>query len=200
MIENGSSVMNSCGVILSGGKSSRMGTNKSLLKLEGVPVIQLIANKLQVCSDEVCVVTNDHTSYDFLDLDLYSDRYLDKGPLAGLEAALYHVDADIYITAACDMPFVSNLVYNYLIQSLGDFDAVIPVYNERMHPLSGVYGKNILPKIQRQLDNDIRKVRGLFDHINVNYVSDFDEIPAHILSKHFFNMNNPEQYEEAKLF
>ncbi|MFB4169168.1 molybdenum cofactor guanylyltransferase [Virgibacillus sp. JSM 102003] len=190
--------MNISGVVLSGGKSSRMGTNKSLLTLEGKPVIEHITNELQLVSHTVSVISNTPSSFDFLNLDLYKDRYLNLGPLAGLESAIYHIDADVYICAACDMPFIHKDVYDYLLHSLGDFDAVIPIYNEKMHPLSGIYTSNVLPEIQQLLANDQLKVRELFDHINVKYVRDFGGIPEYILTRHFFNMNYPNQYEEAK--
>ncbi len=186
------------GVVLSGGKSSRMGTNKSLLTLDGKPVIEHITNELQLVSHTVSVISNTPSSFDFLDFDLYGDRYLNSGPLAGLESAFYHIDADVYICAACDMPFVHKNVYNYLLHSLGEFDAVIPIYKEKMHPLSGIYTSNVLPEIQQLLANSQLKVRELFDQITVKYVRDFGGIPEYILTRHFFNMNYPDQYEEAK--
>ncbi|WP_164668808.1 molybdenum cofactor guanylyltransferase [Virgibacillus doumboii] len=191
--------MNICGVVLTGGESSRMGTNKSLLTLTGKPVIEHITTELKTCSNSVSVITNDPPSYKFLGTNLYADRYPGKGPLAGLESAIYHGDASVYLCAACDMPFVSKEVYNYLLNALQDFDAVIPVYNKKLHPLSGIYTNKILPKIQQQLDNDERKVRGLFDHISVNYISTYGNIPENVLTRHFFNMNYPDQYESAKL-
>ncbi|MBP1950764.1 molybdenum cofactor guanylyltransferase [Virgibacillus litoralis] len=190
--------MNISGVVLSGGKSSRMGTNKSLLTLEGKPVIEHITNELQLVSHTVSVISNNPSSFDFLNLDLYGDRYLNSGPLAGLESAMYNIGADVYIFAACDMPFVHKDVFNYLLQSLGEYDAVIPIYKEKMHPLSGIYTCNVLPNIQQLLANNQLKVRELFDHINVKYVRDFGHISEHILTRHFFNMNYPDQYKEAK--
>ncbi|SDQ55781.1 molybdenum cofactor guanylyltransferase [Virgibacillus subterraneus] len=192
--------MNISGVVLSGGKSSRMGTNKSLLTLEGKPVIEHITNELQLVSHNVSVISNTPSSFDFLNLDLYGDRYLNSGPLAGLESAMYNINADIYIFAACDMPFVHKDVFNYLLQSLGEFDAVVPIYKEKMHPLSGVYTSNILPEIQQQLAKNQLKVRELFNHINVNYVKNFKHISNQVVTRHFFNMNYPDQYKEAKLF
>lgn len=191
--------MNTCGVVLSGGMSSRMGMNKSLLTLSGKPVIEHIVNALRNCTHSVSVITNDPLSYKFLDTNLYADRYPGKGPLAGIEAAIYHGDADIYLCAACDTPFISRKVYNYLLGALHDFDAVIPIYNDKIHPLSGIYTKKVLPKIQQQLDNDERKVRRLFEHINVNYIRTYGGISEDILAGHFFNMNYPDQYEKAKL-
>lgn len=190
--------MNICGVILSGGKSSRMGTNKSLLKLGNKPVIQNISEELQACSDEVIIVSNQHETYDFLGVQQISDRYNGKGPLAGIEAALYQFDADIYMFAACDMPFLSKEIYGFLLQHLAHYDAVVPIYNSQMHPLAGIYKKNVLSQVQAQIEKGNLKVKDFFAHVNVNYVRNFSHFPDDLLEKHFFNMNYPYQYREAR--
>ncbi|RYG73566.1 molybdenum cofactor guanylyltransferase [Lentibacillus lipolyticus] len=186
------------GIVLAGGKSSRMGTNKSLLPIDGKPSITHVTNELKKFSQQTAVITNDPASYTFLELDMYSDRYEGMGPLAGIEAGLHYSSADVCAFAACDMPFIDRKVYRLLLQSMGSYDAVIPVYDNKMHPLAGVYRKRVLPRIQNLLDDDQRKVRTLFRHINVLYVSDYKNIPSHVQEKHFFNMNNRDQYKEAK--
>ncbi|ALX47916.1 molybdenum cofactor guanylyltransferase [Lentibacillus amyloliquefaciens] len=192
--------MHISGVILAGGKSSRMGKTKSLLNINGKPAIAHIADEVKNFCDDTAVIANEPASYHFLGLNLYRDRYEDKGPLAGIETAIYHIDADVYVLAACDMPFIDKAIFQHLIQSLGNAEAVIPIYNERMHPLSGIYTKDVLPHIQKLLDNDERKIRTLFKAITVNYVADFNDISEEVLDKHFFNMNYPEQYEMTKQF
>lgn len=193
--------MKVCGVVLAGGKSTRMGTDKSLLKIKNKPVIKFITDEMKRCSEEVILISNDRSKkYDFLNISQFSDRYLDKGPLAGIETALYHVDADVFIMAACDMPFINHQIYNYLLDNLAEFDAVVPKYEGRLHPLSGIYKKSVLPKIQEQLNDDNLRIMSFFEHVNVKYVEDFTDFPSNIVQKHFFNMNNPKQYEQAKSY
>src|SRR5699024_4008935 len=189
-----------CGVILAGGQSSRMGTTKSLLRLNNKTVIEHIAETLCTCTDTCIFVANKPWQYTFLGLPIYRDRYVGKGPLAGLETALFHVEADVFVVAACDMPFIHTSIYHCLLQQRADYDAVIPVYNGQIHPLAGIYKKEVLPVIKKMLDADERKVKSLFDHVHVKYVATFPGIPEEVLYKHFFNMNTPAQYEEAKSF
>lgn len=187
------------GIVLAGGKSTRMGTNKSLLKIDGEPVIKIIVEELQTCTDEVVLITNEKPDvYDFLNVRQFSDRYKDKGPLAGIESALYNVKADVFIFVASDMPFIDRRVCSCLLEQLHGYDAVIPMYNGYKHPLSGIYKKNVYPYVKDKLDEDDLSIRGIFSHINVNYVNNFHGIPSNIVKKHFFNMNNPSQYKEAK--
>lgn len=192
--------MHICGVILAGGKSSRMGTNKSLLLIDHKPVIKHIVEELETCTDELVIIANEPTIYDFLHLKVYRDRYTDKGPLAGIETALYHVEADVFMLAACDMPFIHASIYTFLLEKFEQHDAIIPVYEKQMHPLAGLYKKSVLEKVQYQLENDILRVKSFFDQINVKYVENFQGISDKLLKKHFFNMNNPEEYQEAKTF
>lgn len=175
-----------------------MGQNKSMLLIQDQPVIKRISSELSSCCNELVVVTNEPSTYAFLNVPLIRDRYINKGPLAGLETAFHYVEADIFLVAACDMPFINCNVYNYLASNLMHYDAVVPVYDGAIHPLAGVYRKSVLGPIQNQLQRDERKVRKVFDHINVNYVSDYETISDKVLAQHFFNMNNPSQYMQAK--
>lgn len=191
--------MHICGVILAGGKSRRMGRNKSLLKIQGKTTIEHITSEIKRCSDEVIIIANEKDTYDFLPYPKFSDRFINKGPLAGLESALYHVDADIFIIAACDMPFIEHEVYEYMLEQLGNDDAVVPVYNDRPHPLAGIYKRTVLSEITRQLEMNNLRVRSFFEDINVKFLSSFGGISEEVVTKHFFNMNHPEQYEQAKV-
>lgn len=186
-----------CGVILAGGKSSRMGTNKSLLPINGKPTIQHIAEELQKITKDIIIISNHPSDYDFLPFKIYEDRFLDKGPLAGIESALYYQPADLYLFAACDMPFIQADIYQLLLANMEDNDVIIPKYEERIHPLAGIYRKTVLPYVQQQLSKDDLKVRRLFDYLKVKYVGDYPEIAGEILTKHFFNMNKPEEYQKA---
>ena len=78
------------GIILAGGKSSRMGENKSLLKLEGITVIERVVNLMQKIFKEVILITNTPDEYDFLSIPMYKDIYEYKGPLAGINSGLTH--------------------------------------------------------------------------------------------------------------
>ncbi|MEC5422520.1 molybdenum cofactor guanylyltransferase [Virgibacillus sp. C22-A2] len=191
--------MRTCGVILSGGKSSRMGTNKALLKLGNKKVIEHIADELQSLTDEVIIVTNEPSLYTFLDLQLICDRHQDKGPLAGLESAFHHINADTFVVAACDMPFVKQSVYAHLLQQTENYDAAVPIYNRQIHPLSAVYKRSVLPLMQQRLENNELQVKGFYDQIHVNYINEYGDLADEVVRKHFFNMNNPEEYEQAKL-
>jgi len=188
-----------CAVVLCGGQSTRMGTNKSLLRINDVKVIDRVTEELKEVTDNVIVIANEHKPYKYLNLPLYRDRYRDAGPLAGIESAMHHVQADAYLFAACDMPFANQAVYRFLLDQLEDYHAVVPKYKGRVHPLSSIYKRDCLPIIQKKLDEADLRVRSFYEDIDINFVDSFSQVSESDLEKHFFNMNNPEQYERAKI-
>ncbi|MFZ3579339.1 molybdenum cofactor guanylyltransferase [Virgibacillus sp. DJP39] len=196
MIEN--KMINICVVILAGGHSSRMGMNKALLPIRNKPVIEKIVGELGSIGDRTIINSNQPSTYTYLGFPVIKDNYVDQGPLAGMEAAMSHVDANVFIISACDTPFVKKEVYLHLLDQLNGFDAVVPIYKGKIHPLSGIYTKNVNNKLQQQLDKQERKVSLMFDHLKVRYVDEFSGIPMEHLDNHFFNMNRPDEYEEAK--
>lgn len=191
---------NVAGIILSGGKSSRMGENKALLPLGSKKVIEHIYTELKNCCDEVAVVANDPSAYAFLTSNIISDRFPGKGPLAGLETALFHKKADAYIFSACDTPLIKSEVYEHLFSQIRDYEAAVPVFDGQTHPLSGIYRRSILNAVKQRLNKDELKVKSFFTDIHVNYVDDFDSISNETLQQHFFNMNTPSDYEKAKIW
>ena len=187
-------------IILSGGKSSRMGTNKALLPFKEKTNIERIRDELRSLFDDIILVTNDPESYEFLKIKTVSDKYPGKGPLAGVHAGLMASDYEENIVVACDMPFVSADLAGTLVQNLKHFDAIIPVIGGKKHPLFAAYQKRIASEIEGCLKEDRLRMIHLLDKLNVRYL---EEVDLHAygdgrLEEIFFNMNFPEEYEDAK--
>jgi molybdenum cofactor guanylyltransferase len=187
-------------IILSGGKSSRMGKNKALLPFNDKTNIERIRDELQSLFDDIILVTNDPESYEFLNLKSVSDEFPGKGPLAGIHAGLIASDYEENIVVACDMPFVSAELASTLVQNLKHNDAIIPVIGGKQHPLFAAYQKRIVPEIESCLKEDRLRVIHLLDKLNVRYLeeNDLHAYSDGSLEEIFFNMNVPEEYEEAK--
>jgi molybdenum cofactor guanylyltransferase len=187
-------------IILSGGKSSRMGTNKALLKINQKTNIERIAEELKKGFDETILVTNEPETYDFLDVTITLDHYPGKGPLAGLHAGLLASQYEVNFIVACDMPFISAEMARDLVSQIGKYDAVIPVINGRQHPLFSVFSKKTLAKIEEAIENNSLRMQSLLDHLDVHYLTEKDlkGYSESSLERIFFNMNHPNEYENAK--
>lgn len=192
--------MKAAAIILSGGKSSRMGTNKALLKINEKTNIERIADTLKVSFNDIILVTNHPEDYQFLGLKMVSDQYPDSGPLAGVHAGLVSTNADTNFIVACDMPFVSVELAEVLVNECADYDAVIPVINGVQHPLFAVFQKRVMGEVARSIEAGRLRMKHLLDTLNVRYVTekDLQAYSSIDLERVFFNMNHPNEYEDAK--
>ena len=192
--------MKAAAIILSGGKSSRMGTNKALLKINEKTNIERIADTLKLSFNDIILVTNHPEDYQFLGLKMVSDYYSDKGPLAGVHAGLLSSNYDMNFIVACDMPFVSGELAEVLVNKCGDYDAVIPVIKGVQHPLFSVFKKGVSDKVAESIEAGRLRMKHLLDTLNVLYVTegDLQECGSMDLERVFFNMNHPNEYEDAK--
>ncbi|MFZ7946473.1 molybdenum cofactor guanylyltransferase [Neobacillus sp. 19] len=192
--------MKAAAIILAGGKSSRMGTNKALLKINEKTNIERMADKLKLLFDDIILVTNDSEQYEFLGLKMVPDQYPGMGPLAGVHAGLLASSCDVNVIVACDMPFVSAELAEALVDSRGDYDAVIPVINGKQHPLFAVFHKNAAAEALACIEAGRLRMKHLLDQLNVRYVTETElQSYSHLyLERVFFNMNHPNEYEDAK--
>ena len=189
--------MRAAAIILSGGKSSRMGTNKALLKINDKTNIERIRDRLKPHFDDIILVTNNSEDYRFLGLKMTKDQFPGMGPLAGLHAGLSVSDYETNIIVACDMPFVSGELAETFCSKLSGHDAVVPVIHGKQQPLFAVFQKGITPIIEKCLLDEKLRMKHLLDHLNVYYVTE-KELPGfNDLEQIFFNMNDPDEYKDA---
>jgi molybdenum cofactor guanylyltransferase len=187
-------------IILSGGKSSRMGTNKALLKIAEKPNVERIKEELANKFEKFLLVTNDLEAYQFLEIPMITDEFPGHGPLAGIHAGLKSAETEINLVVACDMPFISAGLGSILVENSKEYDAVIPVIAGKQHPLFAVYHKRILPILENCLESDRLRIKHMLEAVNVLYMNekDFRQYSESSLERIFFNMNHPDEYLNAK--
>lgn len=183
-------------IILAGGKSSRMGTNKALLTINGITVIEQIVNECKKITDHILIVTNNFADYQFLQLPMVEDKEKGKGPLAGIQAGLSTVSTEKNIVIACDMPFISAEIAKVLLEELTNYDACLPKINDQLHPLFAAYRKSCLHAVNQSLNDGQLRIRHFLNQVRVKIKTE-KELPSYF-NKAMFNMNNPQEYEEAK--
>lgn len=192
--------MKATGIILVGGKSSRMGTNKALLTIDGKKVIERIAEEMQTITDSLILVTNTFHTYEFLNLPMVEDKYKGLGPLAGIHAGLEASTTDRNLVAACDMPFISTEIGAYLLENLNGYQACVPEIHGQLHPLFAAYRREVKDIFSNSLKMEELRVRKTFENLSAKVVTE-KELASEgfqIRDLDFFNMNYPEEYEMAK--
>ena len=193
-------------IILAGGKSTRMGTNKSLLKIEDKTIIERLRDLLQSLFKEVIIITNEPDDYKFLGLPVYEDIYRYRGPLAGIHSGLKHSKTKLNFIISCDLPFMTKQMINYLIEYKTDKLITVAKADGFIQQLAGKYSRACLSPSEKILKEGIEnenrdavqkkrkcKVLSLIDLVGAEI------IPAESLPFYnkdlYFNMNRTEDYK-----
>jgi len=182
------------GVILAGGRSSRMGSNKALLPYRGGLFIEAIHRQLAALFPEVLLITNTPEQYDFLPCRKAGDIYPDMGALAGLHSGLCHSTSAHIFAVACDMPYLDDRLIRYLAARRHGGDLVIPEGDGGLEPLHAVYGKGCLPHMEASLLANRRRIVSFFDRVNLVTVARDISAAFDPDLRSFSNINTPDDY------
>jgi signal transduction histidine kinase/molybdopterin-guanine dinucleotide biosynthesis protein A len=185
-----------CAAILAGGKSSRMGTNKALLQLNGKSVIEHVAAAVRKVADEVMLITNTPEKYGFLSLPMFRDEIQGIGPLGGIYTALQKCTTTHCLIVACDLPFLSEPLLRFLSENAGDAEIFAIDSGNGVEPLCAVYSKSCLPEIERQMAQKQYKVADLLAKVRARIVR-FDASYSFYSPHLFYNVNTPEEWRQA---
>ena len=148
-------------IILAGGKSSRMGTSKAFLPINGKPAVENTVNLLNPYFDEILISANDQKAFNYLDKPVIEDVIKEQGPLAGIYSALQHSKNEKNFVIACDIPEINMDFVEIMLDFSKDFDIVIPLNNDKFEPLFAVYSKQVIPVIEQLLQTESRKMINL---------------------------------------
>lgn len=186
-------------IIIAGGESSRMGTNKAFVKLGGRPLIEHVLERVApLGQDETLLITNRPDEYLHLDLPMYSDVLPDKGALGGIYTAIHYSQYDHALVVACDMPFVNTALLEYMLSLRAGFDVVVPIVDRHPQGLHAIYSKNCLGPIRQRLETNHLKVIGFYDDVRVRYLEPAEYQPIDPQGLSFFNVNTPDELEQAR--
>jgi molybdopterin-guanine dinucleotide biosynthesis protein A len=186
------------GIILAGGKSSRMGRNKAFLEWEGQPLIERSLQALSPIFSELMISTNQPELYQKYGVKTVRDNYHEQGPLGGLEACLREASYEYSFFVACDMPFIDSEVICHMAGLIGEEWAVVPKFAGQLHPLHAFYHKNCLAVIQKKLEDKCLKLRAIFSEIPVRYLDDEDFLAYPQIGQVLRNINSPQDWSELQ--
>ena len=181
--------MEATGIILSGGKSSRMNyQDKAWLPYEGKPLIYHAITRMSSQVSQILVSTNNTGArYDELPYACIPDLNTNfEGPLAGILACSNHVASPLALIIPNDTPNVPTNLKSLLLPHLKGNEAVVPSYNGVCQPLFILAKTSILSSIAPYLSSGGRSVKGWLQHLSIDQV-DFDS------QESFKNINTPEQ-------
>jgi len=179
-------------IIMAGGGSTRMGTDKSMLQIEGRPIIERTCRRLADCFEQIIISANEVEKFAFLGFEIVPDKVPGQGPLMGIASALEASANEINFVAACDIPYIEPGNIRRILSEAADSDADITVPttgNGRYEPLFAVYRKSALESINKVLSSGGRKISDVFDLCRIRKV----ELGASLV-----NLNTMAEYEEFR--
>ncbi len=187
------------GFILAGGLSSRMGEDKSRLRLGGRTFVELAREALSPVADRVSVVGS-REGIESHGLAVVRDVHVGLGAMGGLHAALAACRAEWAAVVSCDLPFVTAELFERLASLRDeDIDAVAPLQEDgRPQPLCALYAAaRCLDEAERLIRAGELRPRALLKEVRTRWVR-FDELADLEGARRFFdNVNTPSDYEKA---
>lgn len=178
------------GVVLSGGRSSRFGSNKAFALFHGEKMIVRILNTMSAVFSNVVIAANTSWKYEGLGFKVIKDSIPNRGPLGGIVTALRL--ADKIFVCACDMPFVNKDSIELITAKADDFDAVVARTAFGIEPLFAVYKEPVRKYFEKALQDKNGSVREALNEVKRIAYVDIDK-------KNLLGINTVEELDAAVL-
>jgi molybdopterin-guanine dinucleotide biosynthesis protein A len=182
------------GIVLAGGRGSRMGKEKGQIRWKGKTLIEHAIDIVSPLCEELIISAN-HDRYRTFGFPVVRDLVPDCGPMGGIYSALSVSETRNNLIIPVDTPLVTTEIYRHLISFVNSYDVIVPVdHNAYYQPLCAMYSKSIIPFMKARMDKGQFGFTPLLDKVHTKAV------PFHVgldfyQSDTFYNINSPEDLE-----
>ena len=184
-------------VILTGGKSSRMGRPKALLPFGNEPLIDHLVRRLQRKFKLIVVVAAPDQELPPLRAKVVRDQIPYQGPVGGIYYGLKAAVGTGAFVTSCDAAFLNLRLISFLTSHILNHDVVVPYWQDRFQPLHAVYRTSVAPLLKGQLERGELRPIFLFDRVRTRKVGEEEIRRFDPEGLSFFNMNAPDDYARA---
>jgi molybdopterin-guanine dinucleotide biosynthesis protein A len=168
-----------------------MGQDKANLMFDGQTLLQSVIAAMRPLFAEIILSVRHPRPQ--IDLPQVCDDPLGMGPLAGLAAGLQQANTPWIFAVACDMPFITAALVEYLARQRADNQAVVPVVHGYPQPLAAFYAKSCLPAVRDCLNGEGKhSLRAVLENLQVRYVSEAELLQADPDRVNFFDLDTPQ--------
>ncbi|NNK82701.1 MAG: molybdenum cofactor guanylyltransferase [Flavobacteriaceae bacterium] len=184
---------NISGIILSGGKSSRMGIDKASLRLDDKTFMEHVISVMKSFVVDITIIS-DNLEHDAFNLRREEDFIKDSGPLGGLHSGLFYAKHEDVLVLSCDIPLISKEIVSTLIHN-ADFSADVNQIESKgkTMPLIALYKKSCRDTFYKFLNDDERRVRVVLKSLKTNAIKINSNLDNHVQ-----NINTKEEFETLK--
>ncbi len=179
------------GIILAGGKSSRIGSDKGFLLLNEKAFIQHIIEAMQPLVNDIIIVSN-NPDYDIFNLKRVTDLMENSGPLAGIYTGLHHSNTENNLVLSCDVPLINTETLKKLTTNIEEHIDVIQLESKgKTMPLIAMYKTHCKNKFFELLQQGEKRLRFAVKQCKVKTITLNTE-----LEKFTVNINTTNQFNE----
>ena len=184
------------GVILVGGKSRRMGTDKAFLKVDDIPIFERVLSVFRRCFQRVVLIGDRAERFQAYALPVLPDSYPGSS-LGGLYTGLELATTPYVFVSSCDLPYALAGIVRHLCSLREGFDAVVVTTSQGYEPLFALYAKGCLPAIKALLDSGRYCAYAFYPQVNVRFVPYGEIAPLDPDGRAFLNVNTPEEFAQT---
>lgn len=179
------------GIILSGGKSSRLDEEKGLASFNRKPLISYAIDVLKpICGKLIISANNQIDEYKKFGCDVIQDEVSAIGPMGGILTCLKKSESRFNIILSCDTPFITTALFEYLLKSADYYQIVVPKHDGFIEPLCSVYATNVLWELQHCVENRNYKMSEFFKKTDFKAIDISPALPFYS-DELFVNINTP---------
>lgn len=154
------------GIVLAGGKSTRMGTDKGLIRLNGKPMVQHVLDPLARVCHRILVVSG-NPMYGMFGFELVKDETPEFGPVMGILSGLRQSKTERNLILSCDAPFITLNLLKQLVLLSDDADVVAASSDKGIHPLIAVYKRSCIPVFEQAVADGEHRLRTVLEQLKV---------------------------------
>ncbi|MCR5666735.1 MAG: molybdopterin-guanine dinucleotide biosynthesis protein B [Eubacterium sp.] len=194
-------------VILCGGKSSRMGSDKAHLPFGDKALVEYMIDRFSSAFEHIYLSVKDKRNYEGLNIpiSMIEDQIVDCGPIGGIYSILSSIEEDRALFVSVDTPFADPQAAVRMAEfSLGHEVSLVRRSSGKIESLFAVYAKKCLPGIRSCIDAKRYALKAIHEHADTVYIDDtslFDSEKDYFsdadIETCFFNMNTRQDYFSA---
>jgi len=186
-------------VVLAGGRSKRMGTDKALIRYQGHTLLERQVANMQRLFTHVLVAGGDPARYPHAPAPVVPDVLPSGGSIVGLHAGLSAATTDRIFAVACDIPFPQEQLIRFLVEAAPDADWVVPQTAKGLQPLFALYSQRCRPAIEAIVATGDMRIQRLDDHIETARIAEVDLRRHDPALRSFININTPDDFNSLPL-
>ena len=182
------------GIILAGGESVRMGTHKSLIKVNGKTLLQ---NALEICRPfcQSVLISSNNKLHEKFGYKVIRDEIPGCGPMGGIYSALKQSETRWNFILSVDAPHVAPAFIEEMVLYTAGFDAIVPTVENKIEPLIAFYNKSALPLFGKQIKAGNFKMYELLNLVNTKWINAGEWLEKY--PQLFCNINSPSDLKET---